>query len=254
VSVDPAPREEWDRYVALFHADTPGITESLLARSTDDDGRTPYDWISEDLPDGLVVDVGCGSGPTQPMVTGWVGVDRSRPELEVARRHGRGPLVLASASALPVRDRSVEVAMAAMSLMVITDPRAAVDELARVLRPGAIVRVLLPADRPLTMGDRARYGVLLALLGRRAMPFPRPEVAADPGSLLAGAGLEVVSDERRRFRFAITGQDDADLFMDSLYLPAVDARRVDLARALVRSPVSSHIGIPLRRVTARLPA
>jgi len=252
VSVDPGPGGEWAGYVERFHAGRPGVTEALLARSVEDGGRTAYDWISEDLPDGLVIDVGCGSGPTQPMVTGWVGVDRSRRELDVARRHGRGPLVRASASALPVRDHSVDAAMAAMSLMVIDDPSAAVAELARVLRPGGRLRVLLPADRPLTTTDRARYGLLLAVLGRRALPFPRPEVVAAPGPLLAAAGFEVLADERRRFRFAVTGRDDADLFMDSLYLPNVGARRVGLARAAMRSSGHREIGIPLRRVTARL--
>lgn len=186
------------------------------------------------------------------MVSGWVGVDRSRPELEVARRHGRGPVVRASAAALPVRDRSVDAAMAAMSLMVIKDPASAVAELARVLRPGGIVQVLLPADRPLTVTDRARYGLLLAVLGRRALPFPRPDVAAAPGPWLAAAGFAVVADERRRFRFAVTGRADADLFIDSLYLPNVGARRVGLARAFMRSSGHGEIGVPLRRVTARL--
>lgn len=142
--------------------------------------------------------------------------------------------------------------MAAMSLMVIKDPASAVAELARVLRPGGIVQVLLPADRPLTVTDRARYGLLLAVLGRRAPPFPRPDVAAAPGPWLAAAGFAVVADERRRFRFAVTGRADADLFIDSLYLPNVGARRVGLARAFMRSSGHGEIGVPLCRVTARL--
>ena len=249
---DPGPGGEWDGYVERFHTGRPGVTEVLLARSVDDEDRTAYDWVSDDLPDGLVVDVGCGSGPTQPMVRRWVGVDRSGPELDVARRHGRAPLVQASASALPLRDRAVCAAMAAMSLMVIDDPSAAVAELARVLRSGGTLRVLLPADRPLSVADRVRYGLLLAVLGRRALPFPRPDVAAAPGPLLAAAGFEVLSDERRRFRFAVTGRDEVDLFIDSLYLPGVGARRVGLARAVMRSSGQGEIGIPLRRVTARL--
>lgn len=242
----------WDGYIERFHTDRPGETEALLARSVDDACRTAYEWVSEDLASGVVIDVGCGSGPTQPMITGWVGVDRSRAELDVARRHGRGPLVRASAAALPVRDRSVDAAMAVMSLMVIDDPAAAVAELARCLRPGGLLRVLLPADRPLTPADRAGYGLLLAALGRRAMPFPRPEVAAAPGPLLAAAGFGVVSDERRRFRFTLAGRDDVDLFVDSLYLPNRSDRRVDLVRAALRSSGRRELGIPLRRVTARL--
>ena len=252
MSADARTEGEWDGYVERFHAGRPGITEALLARSVDDEDRTAYDWVTEDLPDGCVVDVGCGSAPTQPMVRRWIGVDRSRAELDMARRQGRGPLVAASATALPLRDRCVGAAMAAMSLMVIDDPAAAVAELARVLRPGGTLRVLLPADRPLTTADRARYGLLLAVLGRRSMPFPRPEVAADPAPLLETAGLEVVRDERRRFRFPVACSDDADLFIDSLYLPNVGARRAGLTRAVMRSSGHGDIGIPLRRVTARL--
>lgn len=255
-SLSPAPdaRAAWDGYVERFHADRPGVTEAVLARSVDDAGRTAYDWVGEDLGDGdgVVVDVGCGSGPTRAVVSRWVGVDRSRAELDVARREGRGPLVRASAPDLPVRDRSVDAVVVAMSLMVIDDPPAAVAELVRVLRPGGLVRILVPADRPLTTTDRLRYALLLAVLGRRALPFPRPEVATDPGALLAAAGLDVVSDERRRFRFAVAGRDDADRFVDSLYLPHLGARRVDLARAVVRSARHGDLGIPLRRVEARL--
>lgn len=252
MSADPGPRGDWDGYIERFHAGRPGVTEALLGRSVDDEDRTAYDWITEALPDGLVVDVGCGSGPTRPMVPRWVGVDRARAELDVARRHGRGPLVAASSSALPLRRRSVDAALAVMSLMVIDDPAAAVAELARVLRPGGTLRLLLPADRPLTVVDRARYGLLLAVLGRRAMPFPRPDVADDPVPLLAAAGFDVVSDERRRFRFTVIDRADTDLFVDSLYLPHVSARRVAVARAVTRSSIQGEIGIPLRRVTAQL--
>lgn len=252
MSADPGPGREWDGYIERFHAGRPGVTEALLGRSLDEEDRTAYDWVTEDLAAGFVVDVGCGSAPTQSMVPNWVGIDRSRAELDEARRHGRGPLLAASSSTLPLRRRSVDAALAVMSLMVIDDPAAAVAELTRVLRPGGTLRALLPADRPLTAVDRARYGLLLAVLGRRAMPFPRADVAADPGPLLAGAGFEVVADERRRFRFTITGRDDADLFVDSLYLPNVSARRVGLARAVTRSSGHGEIGIPLRRVTARL--
>lgn len=252
MSANPGTGEDWDGYIKRFHAARSGVTEALLGRSVDDEDRSAYDWISEGLPGGLVVDVGCGSGPTQPMVPRWVGVDRSRAELDEARLRGRGPLVAASASALPLRDRSVVAAMMAMSLMVIDDPAVAVAELARVLRLGGTLRVLLPTNGPLTAADRARYGLLLAVLGWRAVPFPRPDVAADPGPQLATAGFEVVSDERRRFRFAVTGRDDADLFVDSLYLPNVGVRRVGLARAVTRLSARGEIGIPLRRVTARL--
>jgi hypothetical protein len=59
-----APRATtgWGRYVEQFHAGRAGVTEALLGCSVDDEDLTAYDWITEALPDGLVVDVGCGSG------------------------------------------------------------------------------------------------------------------------------------------------------------------------------------------------
>ncbi len=250
MSADPG--SEWDGYVERFHAARPGVTEALLGRSLDRDGRTAYDWITEHLPRGVVIDVGCGSGPTQPLVAHWVGVDRSRAELDGARRRGRRPLMAAVASRLPFRGHSFDAAVAAMSLMVIDDPAAALAEIARVLRRRSTLRVLLPTDRPLAAADRARYALLLAALGRRAMPFPRSDVATDPHPLLTAAGFEVVSDDRRRFGFRVTCRADADLLVDSLYLPNLSARRVGLARAVARSARHGEIGIPLRRVTARL--
>lgn len=242
----------WDTYVDRFHGDHPGVTEALLLASRDAQGGTPYEWLAEGASDGLAVDVGCGSGPSYPASAEWIGIDRSRAELDAARREGRGPLVRASASHLPIGDHVADAALAAMSLMVFDDPASAVVEVARVLRPGGTMEILLPGDGPLTVADRVRYGVLLAVLGRRSVPFPRPEVVADPGPLLASVGFEIVSDERRRFRFGVGGRSDADLFVDGLYLPQIGARRLRLVRALVRSRVVGEIGIPLRRIRARL--
>jgi SAM-dependent methyltransferase len=241
----------WDPYVQRFHAERPGITERLLARSVDGEGRTPYGWVSEGLPPGEVLDLGCGSGPTGAAVDGWVGADRSRAELAVAHRAGRGPLVLAEAAELPLRSRSVGAAVAAMSLMVLSDPAAALDEVARVVRPGGVLHLLLPADRPLTAGDRVRYGLLLAVLARVALPFPRPEVARDPGPLLTASGFVVTDDQHRAFRFPVEDDSAADLFIESLYLPGISARRVGLARTVVRRWGRGDISIPLRRVTAQ---
>lgn len=243
---------EWDRYVKRFHSRRPGVTEALLRRSVDGDNRTAYDWITDGLPSGVALDVGCGSGPTKMFVPHWIGVDRSRDELEVARRRNRGPLVAASASALPLRQHSVEVVLASMSLMVIHEAGNAITEIARVLRPGGELRALLPSDGPLSTIDRIRYALLLIALGLRSMPFPRSDISASPGRALSAPGFEMASDDRRRFRFRFGTSEDADLFIESLYLPEVSQRRYRLGRALVRSWGRGGIGIPLRRVTARL--
>jgi SAM-dependent methyltransferase len=245
------PAQPWADYVERFHLERPGITEALLSRATDVAGLGPYAWLSAALPDeGPILDLGCGSGPAHPLIGRWIGLDRSMAELRTARSLGRSPLLLATASALPVRCRSMQGAIAAMSLMVVDDPPAVLREVSRVLEPGRRLAVLLPTDRPLTLADRGRYGLLLAGLGRTALPFPHPDVVADPAALFVAAGLEIISDDRRRFACALD-KGDTDLFVDSLYLPDVFPRRLGLARALVRRWGSTGIGIPLRRLVAR---
>jgi hypothetical protein len=53
----------WDGYLEGFHAERPGITESVLRRARAG-GTDPYDWLAEVVPRrGRVLDLGCGSAP-----------------------------------------------------------------------------------------------------------------------------------------------------------------------------------------------
>jgi SAM-dependent methyltransferase len=246
----PAGPSGWDGYVGSFHALRPGITEAVLGRCVDRCGATPYAWVARRVGRGPILDVGCGSGPSQPLTPVWVGVDRSMPELAEARHRGRGPLIAAAADALPVADGAVGSVTLVMSLMVVDDPSATLGEIRRVLRPGGSVAVLVPTDGPLTVADRLRYAGLLAVLGRRALPFPQPGVLDDPRRLLEAHGFEVREDARRRFGLALRGRRDAERFVDSLYLPDVPAGRVRLAVTLVRSWGPSPVGVPLRLLVA----
>lgn len=247
------PADAWSAYVAGFHRDHPGITEALLSRALDDGGRTPYDWIGASVAGRWpVVDVGCGSGPTRALVAGWVGIDVSRAELRQAQSLGRGPLVTATALALPLPAGSVSSVIAAMSLMVMTDPLATLAEVSRALRSGGQLAVLVPANGPLGTADLIRYALLLALLGRRSLPFPRPDVVHDPRALIEAAGFTITSDERRRFGFRVPGRRGADLLVGSLYLPGVAAGRIRAARWAARRWGTIEIGIPLRLIVARV--
>lgn len=63
MSVDP---EDWDGYLAAFHADRAGITETIFTAATDDGGATPYAWLRDAAPrddGGTVLDLACGSAP-----------------------------------------------------------------------------------------------------------------------------------------------------------------------------------------------
>jgi SAM-dependent methyltransferase len=160
----------WDRYLERFHASRPGITEAVLRRSLQVGGGAvtdPYGWLAEAVPArGRVLDVGCGSAPLWKELTGrdYVGLDRSDAELAAARVAGAGPLLRASATAIPLRDASVDVVACSMSLMVFSP-------LLRVL-PG------------LPEGRRRLAGAYLRLLARFGTELPVPLrriVAVKPG-------------------------------------------------------------------------
>ena len=90
--------------------------------------------------DGRCLDVGCGTGVATTVAAelGWaaVGVDVSAELLAVARERGL-EVVEGSADALPFEDESFDAAISVWTHTDVGDFRAAVVEVARVLRPGA---------------------------------------------------------------------------------------------------------------------
>ena len=251
----PVSEIVWRDYLERFHAERAGITETVL-RASWAEGVTAYEWLGASLEGhaGVVLDVACGSGPMQPVVgSRWVGLDRSRSELAAARRAQDGvPLVHADAAALPLRAACADVVVCCMGLMVFPSVEDVLAELARVTRPGAAFGVLLPATRPLTVRDRVRYGHLFATLRIVNVSYPNPAVVRDPGGVLRDARFVVKDDVRKRFSFRIADEAAADAFVDSLYLPDVPPPRRFAAKRVMRRWIGTDLGIPLRRVTARV--
>lgn len=95
-------------------------------------------------PPARVLDVGCGTGATVEHLARRhglraVGVDPSR--LLLTAGESRGRLLRAEAGALPFADASWDAAVCECVLSLLDDLDAALDELARVLRPGAALIV-----------------------------------------------------------------------------------------------------------------
>ena len=246
-------RVEWSEYLRHFHARRPGITEDVLSHSRADSGLTPYQWVVEPIgAQSTVLDLACGSGPNMKQSRGgmWMGLDSSMEELDRARTSGRHPLVRADASALPFRDESFDALVCSMALMLLQPLHRSIDEIARVMRVGAPVVILMPGRRPLRARDQWRYARLVRRLGRWRLSYPNDDQMRGLTSLLAAAGLDVVDDERQRFSFALPTVAETTMFVESLYVPAVSARELQRATALASSWVGTDVGIPLRRVIA----
>ncbi|WP_034274593.1 methyltransferase domain-containing protein [Haloechinothrix halophila] len=247
---------EWRDYVGEFHDHRPAITERLLTRTD----HSPYEWLAEPLRgiDEPMLDLACGSAPTRDHLptAHWVGLDFSAAELAAAREAGRGPLVRASADALPLRDRSLNAVCAAMCLPVVTPLDDVLGELNRVMRPGATLAALVPAGLGLSPAGWLGWLTVMRALGIRGQPWPNPEARDGLARLLRTHGFDIVSDDRRVFRLDLTAPDSTDLLVDSLYVPDLDPHRVDDAKRILRRRTTSRqrLPLPLRRVVASMPA
>src|ERR1700754_4853286 len=128
----------------------------VIARKVLSIWQAPIEWLS--IPSGGVsLDVGSGPGN----VTGSparaagpdglaLGVDISEPMLARAVRAEAGPQVgflRADAQRLPLRDQTVDAVVSIAVLQLIPDPFAALAEIARVLRPGGRLAVMVPVVR-----------------------------------------------------------------------------------------------------------
>ena len=243
----------WPEYVAAFHAGRAGITEQVLRRARLD-GHDAYDWLAGAVPPaGLVLDVACGSAPMRDRLPGraYMGVDLSAAELAVARQGGADRLARGSATALPLAAGSVNVVVCSMALHIVTPLPAALAEAARVLAPGGRLVATLPDRRPLRASDLPVLTGLLTILGRR-LSYPNDRLMRELPDVLAGAGLRRFTDDRRRFPYRLRSRADADLYLDSLYLPGLPAGRYRAARAFLRTLARTGISlpVPIRRVVA----
>ena len=121
--------------------------EEYMGRWSQLAGLAFLDWLSP--PQGLSwLDIGCGSGAFTEIVVQRcapvkiAGIDPSAGQLAFARTRPalRGAeLLQGDAMALPLPDRSVDVAVMPLVIFFVPQPAKGVAEMARVVRPGGIV-------------------------------------------------------------------------------------------------------------------
>lgn len=131
--------------------------------------QPPTQWLN--IPaGGVVLDVGCGPASITSSLTRAVGqdglvlgVDLSEAMLARAVRGDWGPQVgflRADAQHLPLRDETVDAVVSIAALQLVPEPAAALAEMARVLRPGGRLAVMVP-----TAGRAARLWRALPNVG-----------------------------------------------------------------------------------------
>lgn len=229
--------------------------------------RAILDWIRRRTPEGVAVDLGCGTGRITRLLAGptrrVVAVDRSRGMLEQARDAVPADdvvLVRGDARVLPLRDGAVDAVVCSGVLHHLPHWRDAVREAARVLRPGGVLIVREPnvdyPERLFAPAERA-----MAALARRVWPTDEP--AWSPEDVSAFSPVEKplsMSDlsrcaERHGLR---PGERRSAMFLGSLGIPeAVPGQRVyfEVARLLDRGvlPVlPGHRGALVLAVFARI--
>lgn len=250
---------QWDGYLTAYHSARPGITETALEHARDPQVGTAYDWLVGALPApaGRILDVASGNAALQPVLPAhdtYLGVDLSEAELTHGRDLGRGPVVRGDARALPVPDSSMDTVVSSMGLMLVRPIARAIEEIARVLRPGGTAAILLPAVRPVRAGDLpALLALSWPLRGPGAMP--QRVTARTITRELTRAGLGDVEIRTHRFPFPLRTPADARLAVQSLYTPGRTAAQLLAAEtALVRRlGPRSELPVPLMRVVARRP-
>jgi SAM-dependent methyltransferase len=158
-----------DAELAEFWATNPeyyAIAGALNASYGDDSPHMKLIDLLVEARVGSVIDVGAGTGEfgaalaqRRPGV-GYVGIDVSPIAVERAMQLGRpGMFIAADAERLPFADGAFDAAISLYALEHFADPRRALEEMARVVRPGGTVAVFsISYDRPWGTIPSVRFG------------------------------------------------------------------------------------------------
>ena len=150
--------------------------------------------IIERYPVGAALDAACGTGRHAAYLASLgydvVGIDATPAMLEIARTKAAGVrFEVGKLESIPLDSASVDLAVCALSLTHLQDPAPAIEELARVVRPGGHVVVSDVHSFSVTLGAQGRYR---QPEGGRGFVRNYVHLASDYLSWFAAAGLRVV--------------------------------------------------------------
>jgi SAM-dependent methyltransferase len=164
-------------------------------------------WAAPHL-GGRVLDIGCGDRWAEPLVGArgqYIGLDSI---VTGARLYGAKPDIFGDAARLPIREDSIDCVVFLEVLEHLEHPRQALEDIARVLKPGGQVLLSMPFlypihDAPYDFQRYTRHGLLREVesvgLGVRSITASRH--ACEAAGLLAAiacGGVAVAAVEQRR--------------------------------------------------------
>lgn len=101
-----------------------------------------------DMQDGLVLDVGCGTGSAYPLLKEFgtvIGVDNNHRAIEFAKQRGYKKVIIGDACDLPLDNEQFDLVVALDLIEHLSDEKTFIDELVRVLKPGGVLFVTTAA-------------------------------------------------------------------------------------------------------------
>ena len=150
--------------------------------------------IVERYPVGAALDAACGTGRHAAYLASHgydvIAIDATPAMLEIARTMAAGArFEVGRLESIPLGGASVDLAVCALALTHLPDPAPAIEELARVVRPGGHVVVSDVHPFPIMLGAHGRYR---QMEGGRGFVRNYVHLASDYLSWFAAAGLRVV--------------------------------------------------------------